>query len=188
MSSMNAVLLICDQSMRENLARLLGQERFTSIPVREAEPEPGTSQAPEPELLLVDMPVKEIRDPEEPRESIPVELLARIRTVLRRIAIRLEATTRFGGVEVNLDRQTVTRNGEEVPVCRAEYKLLVFFLQNADRPLAREEILQRVWGYHSSHTRTVDVHVARLRSKLEENPDSPKHIVTVHRLGYRFVR
>jgi DNA-binding response OmpR family regulator len=115
------------------------------------------------------------------------ELLARIRAILRRTSVRPEATARFGDVEVNLERRIITRHGRELQVCRAEYKLLRFFLQNVNRPLTREEILESVWGYQSSNTRTVDMHVARLRSALERNVNAPRHILTIHRVGYRFV-
>jgi len=115
------------------------------------------------------------------------ELLARIRAVLRRTTARLEATARFGDVEVNLERRIIARNGHPVQVSRAEYQLLTFFLQNANRPLTREQILESVWGYGSFNTRTVDVHVARLRGKLECNANAPRHILTIHGVGYRLV-
>lgn len=115
------------------------------------------------------------------------ELLARIRAVLRRTSIRPEATARFGDVEVNLERRIITRNGRQLQICRAAFKLVTFFLQNANRPLTREEILEWVWGYQSSNTRTVDVHVARLRGELEQNANAPRHILTIHGVGYRFV-
>lgn len=69
----------------------------------------------------------------------------------------------------------------------AEYRLLLFFLQNADRALTRDEILESVWGYESFSTRTVDMHVARLRAKLEQNANAPRYILTIHGVGYRFV-
>jgi DNA-binding response OmpR family regulator len=115
------------------------------------------------------------------------ELLARIRAVLRRTATRPETVVRFGDVEVNLDRRVVTRGGSEMQICRAEYKLLVFFLQNANRPVTREELLESVWGYHSANTRTVDMHVARLRGAVEQYPNAPRHILTIHGVGYRLV-
>jgi DNA-binding response OmpR family regulator len=115
------------------------------------------------------------------------ELLARIRAVLRRTSASHETTARFGEVEVNLHRRTVVRNGCQVQFSAGEYKLLLFFLQNADRALTRNQILESVWGYASLGTRTVDMHVARLRAKLESNANAPRHILTIHGVGYRFV-
>ena len=82
----------------------------------------------------------------------------------------------------------ISRGGEAVKVTRAEHNLLVFFLQNVDQPLNRDAILNAVWGYDSyPTTRTVDVHVARLRHKLEPNPARPRHFLTIHGVGYRFL-
>jgi DNA-binding response OmpR family regulator len=76
----------------------------------------------------------------------------------------------------------------EVKLTPAEYNLLTFFLQNADRVLTRDVILNSVWGYESyPNTRTVDAHVMRLRQKLEPEPSTPSHFVTVHGVGYRFL-
>ena len=82
----------------------------------------------------------------------------------------------------------VTRRGEELKFTPAEYNLLTYFLQNPDRPLTRDMILNSVWGYESfPNTRTVDAHVVRLRQKLEPEPNSPRHFITVHGVGYRFL-
>ena len=116
----------------------------------------------------------------------PRELLARIRAVLRR-ASALERVIRFGDVEVDLDRRLITRRGQEVNLTRQEYNLLTYFLNNTDRALSRDAILNAVWGFESyPNTRTVDAHVVRLRQKLEPNPATPRHVLTIHGLGYRF--
>ena len=116
----------------------------------------------------------------------PRELLARIRAVLRR-ASTIEKIVRFGDVEVDLDRRLITRSGREVNLTRQEYNLLTYFLNNADRALSRDAILNEVWGFESyPNTRTVDAHVVRLRQKLEQDPALPRHVLTVHGLGYRF--
>jgi len=82
----------------------------------------------------------------------------------------------------------VTRRGQEVKFTPAEYNLLTFFLHNPDRPLSRDMILNSVWGYESfPNTRTVDAHVVRLRQKLETDANSPRHFLTVHGVGYRFL-
>ena len=116
------------------------------------------------------------------------ELLARIRAVLRRQPGGQQKVLNFADVEVNLDRRTVTRRNQEIRFTPAEYNLLTFFLQNPDRPLSRDMILNSVWGYESfPNTRTVDAHVVRLRQKLEADPNCPRHFLTLHKVGYRFL-
>jgi len=116
------------------------------------------------------------------------ELLARIRAVLRRQPGSQQKTLTFADVEVNLDRRVVTRRDREIRFTPAEYNLLTFFLQNPDRPLSRDMILNSVWGYESfPNTRTVDAHVVRLRQKLEPDPNCPRHFLTLHKVGYRFL-
>jgi DNA-binding response OmpR family regulator len=116
------------------------------------------------------------------------ELLARIRAVLRRSSGDAPKILRFSNTEIDLDRRAVTCRGVEVKLTPAEYNLLTFFLQNADRVLTRDLILNSVWGYESyPNTRTVDAHVMRLRQKLEPEPSTPSHFVTVHGVGYRFL-
>jgi DNA-binding response OmpR family regulator len=115
------------------------------------------------------------------------ELLARIRALLRRTVSETK-TMRFADVEVDLDRRTTLRGSAEVKLTPAEYKLLLFFLQNPDRALTRDLILNSVWGYESyPNTRTVDAHVVRLRQKLEPDPNLSRHFLTVHGVGYRFL-
>jgi DNA-binding response OmpR family regulator len=116
------------------------------------------------------------------------ELLARIRAVLRRQPGGQQKVLAFADVEVNLDRRVVTRRDQEIRFTPAEYNLLTFFLQNPDRPLSRDMILNSVWGYESfPNTRTVDAHVVRLRQKLEPDPNCPRHFLTLHKVGYRFL-
>jgi len=116
------------------------------------------------------------------------ELLARIRAVLRRQPGAQLKVLAFADVEVNLERRVVTRRSQEIRFTPAEYNLLTFFLQNPDRPLSRDMILNSVWGYESfPNTRTVDAHVVRLRQKLEADPNCPRHFLTLHKVGYRFL-
>jgi DNA-binding response OmpR family regulator len=116
------------------------------------------------------------------------ELLARIHAVLRRTSPEDTKVLEFGQVEVDLTRRVVRRAGKELRLARAEYNLLTYFLQNPDRVLTREAILNSVWGYdHCPHTRTVDAHVVRLRQKLEPEAGNPRHFLTVHGVGYRFL-
>jgi DNA-binding response OmpR family regulator len=116
------------------------------------------------------------------------ELLARIRAILRRTAPDARKMIRFGDVEVDLDRRVVTKKGDELRFTPAEYNLLTYFLQNPDRPLTRDMILNSVWGYESfPNTRTVDAHVVKLRQKLEPDPNAPRYFLTMHGVGYRFL-
>ncbi len=116
------------------------------------------------------------------------ELLARIRALLRRAAPPGHKIVEFSDIEVDLTRRVVKKAGQEVNLTRAEYNLLTHFLHNADRVLTREVILNAVWGYDwLPHTRTVDAHVVRLRQKLEPDTGRPRHFLTVHGVGYRFL-
>jgi DNA-binding response OmpR family regulator len=116
------------------------------------------------------------------------ELLARIRAVLRRVALDIVNTVSFSEVEVDLEHRIVKRRGEDVTLTRAEYNLLMFFFQNPNKALTRATILKSVWGYEwDGESRTVDIHVTRLRKKLEQDFNCPKHFVTVHGVGYRFL-
>ena len=116
------------------------------------------------------------------------ELLARIRAVLRRTTTEAHRVLHFGDAEVDIERRVASRKGEEVKLTPAEYNLLVFFLQNTDRPLTRDVILNSVWGYNSfPNTRTVDAHIVKLRQKFEADPAVPRHFLTVHGVGYRFL-
>jgi DNA-binding response OmpR family regulator len=116
------------------------------------------------------------------------ELLARIRAVLRRAARDSPALLTFADVQVDLDQRVVRRASEEIRLTRAEFNLLAFFLQNPGRALSRDVLLNSVWGYESfPNTRTVDAHVVRLRQKLEPEPEAPRHFLTMHGIGYRFL-
>jgi DNA-binding response OmpR family regulator len=116
------------------------------------------------------------------------ELMARIRAVLRRSSPDARKVAHFSDAEIDFERRIVTRRGEELKFTPAEYNLLCYFLHNPDRPLTRDMILNSVWGYEFfPNTRTVDAHVVKLRQKLEPDPNSPRHFLTVHGVGYRFV-
>ena len=118
-----------------------------------------------------------------------LELLARVEALLRRSAApdATPGVVEFGDVRLDPRSATVTRGGEPVALSAMEYRLLGFFLEHRGEVLSRERLLDEVWGYDSSvYSRTVDVHVATLRQKIEANPSHPCTIVTVHRLGYRF--
>ena len=119
-----------------------------------------------------------------------LELLARIEALLRRATRSFTsspATYQFGQVRVDFRRTEVLRNSEGISLSAKEFQLLRYFIDHRGETLGREKLLQEVWGYSAvPYTRTVDVHVAWLRQKLEDDPKQPQWILTVHGLGYKF--
>ena len=118
------------------------------------------------------------------------ELLARIRAGLRRRGEPEDlapATVEAGPVRLDVDRHVVSVSGEEVTMPLKEFELLELLLRNAGRVLTRGQLIDRVWGSdYVGDTKTLDVHVKRLRAKVEPAPSTPRHIVTVRGLGYKF--
>ena len=118
------------------------------------------------------------------------ELVARIRAVLRRRSEPEElvsATVQAGPVRMDIERHVVTVDGETVNMPLKEFELLEMLLRNAGRVLTRGQLIDRVWGSdYVGDTKTLDVHVKRLRSKIEPDPSDPRHLVTVRGLGYKF--
>jgi len=118
------------------------------------------------------------------------ELLARIRAVLRRGGEPDDlapATVEAGPVRLDVDRHVVSVAGDEVMMPLKEFELLELLLRNAGRVLTRGQLIDRVWGSdYVGDTKTLDVHVKRLRAKVEPEPGTPRHIVTVRGLGYKF--
>jgi two-component system, OmpR family, alkaline phosphatase synthesis response regulator PhoP len=118
-----------------------------------------------------------------------VELLARIEAKLRRAPVTPHPADgyQFGDVRIDFRRAEVARNGEPVELSAREFQLLRYFIEHRGATLTREELLNEVWGYNAMpSTRTVDVHVAWLRQKVEPTPRHPQFILTVHGLGYKF--
>ncbi|MBS1847714.1 MAG: response regulator transcription factor [Actinobacteria bacterium] len=118
----------------------------------------------------------------------PKELSARIRALLRRTRTSDvgAAHLRFGDLEIIADEGTVRVAGREVHLTRTEFKLLVELATNPGRVFSREVLLERVWGYdYFGDGRLVDVHIRRLRTKVEADPANPRHVVTVRGLGYK---
>jgi two-component system alkaline phosphatase synthesis response regulator PhoP len=119
-----------------------------------------------------------------------IELMARLDALLRRVPSGAQAggdTYRFGDVIVDLRRMEVTREGKPIELSAREFKLLRHFIAHRGATLSRDALLTDVWGYDEMPmTRTVDVHVAGLRQKIEANPKSPEFILTIHGLGYKF--
>ena len=121
-----------------------------------------------------------------------LELLARVEALLRRSASSATShnadSYEFGNVAVDFRKAEVVRDGTAVELSAREFQLLRYFIENRDSVLSRDELLNNVWGYDAMpSTRTVDVHVAWLRQKVEANPKHPEHIRTVHGMGYKFV-
>jgi len=118
------------------------------------------------------------------------ELVARVEALLRRAPIRpavQAGVSEFGSVRVDLLGTEATRDGKSVNLSAREFQLLRYFLEHRGATLSRDELLKQVWGYSADiYTRTVDVHVASLRQKLENDPKQPQYILTVQGLGYKF--
>jgi two-component system response regulator RegX3 len=118
------------------------------------------------------------------------ELLARVKAVLRRGQESEDltpATLEAGPVRMDVDRHVVTVSGQSVAMPLKEFELLELLLRNAGRVLTRIQLIDRVWGSdYVGDTKTLDVHVKRLRSKVESDPAVPRHLVTVRGLGYKF--
>jgi two-component system alkaline phosphatase synthesis response regulator PhoP len=118
------------------------------------------------------------------------ELLARVRAQLRRATrqvAEVEAYS-FGEVALNFKRYEATRSGNALELSPREFELLKYFIQHRGETITRDQLLDDVWGYDNyPFTRTVDNHIAKLRQKVEAVPADPKYIITVHRVGYKFL-
>src|ERR1700722_18027032 len=119
----------------------------------------------------------------------PRELLARVRAALRR-TVRPAPTEKFSFEDIFVDftKMEVLREGKPIALTAQEFKTLKFMVQNPERVITRDELLNEVWGYHNyPSTRTVDNHILKLRQKLEKDPANPVHFRTIHGMGYKFV-
>ena len=118
-----------------------------------------------------------------------LELMARVEAVLRRTAGYAEEreSYSFGDVELNFKSMEAKKSDSAIDLSHREFELLKFMIDHKGEVLPRERLLNAVWGYENgSYTRTVDMHIAKLRKKIEDSPGSPSWIVTVHRVGYKF--
>jgi two-component system, OmpR family, alkaline phosphatase synthesis response regulator PhoP len=118
------------------------------------------------------------------------ELLARIRAHLRRASkhvVEIENFS-FGDIELNFKKYVARKGGHALELSAREFEILRYLIRRRGEIVTRDQLLDEVWGYRSTPvTRTVDNHIARLRQKIEQDPSEPQHIITVHRIGYRFV-
>ena len=118
-----------------------------------------------------------------------MELLARVEAVMRRVRrMSVGDEVQFGGVRLDFKTYQATRHDQPIDLTPREFRILRYFLDHSNEVVTREALLNHVWGYDSSaFTRTVDTHMARLRQKIERTPADPRHLITVHRVGYKFV-
>ena len=118
------------------------------------------------------------------------ELCVRVEALIRRASRGQRIGTMeysFGEVHVNFRELTLDRGGKTFVLSEREGRLLRYLIENSGKVISRDALLQEVWGYNSlAYTRTVDVHIVRLRHKVEDDPKKPQYIITVHGLGYRF--
>lgn len=118
-----------------------------------------------------------------------MELLARLEAVMRRTRRECAGEeVSFGDVTLDFRRYSASKGGAALELTQREFRLLRYFIDHANEVVSRDALLNHVWGYDlSALTRTVDTHIARLRQKIEDVPAEPRHLLTVHRAGYRFV-
>ncbi|WP_040283280.1 response regulator transcription factor [Tessaracoccus massiliensis] len=117
------------------------------------------------------------------------ELVARIRAVLRRgqDQVLLPEVVEVDGVRIDVERHQVTVDGQDVPFALREFELLELLLRNAGRVMTRGQLIDRIWGSdYVGDTKTLDVHIKRLRSKIEKDPSQPQRLITVRGLGYKY--
>ena len=123
-----------------------------------------------------------------------MELLARAESVLRRssdpsgeASAEMPESCRFGDVSIDFRRHQARKKGRRLDLSAREFLILRHFLHHRGRVVSRDQLLDAVWGYDSiPFTRTVDTHMSKLRKKIEDDPANPRHLITVHRLGYKF--
>ena len=118
-----------------------------------------------------------------------LELMARVEAVLRRVSGRQEQieSYSFGDIVIHFKQCEATKGGKPVELSPRELELMRFFVEHRGEVVSRDQLLDTVWGYgNMPFTRTVDMHIAKLRKKIEDKPNDPKYIVTIHRLGYKF--
>ena len=119
-----------------------------------------------------------------------LELLARIKAVFRRVksGSEIPEVHRFGNLEINFKKYSAYKKGKSLKLSPREYEILKCFIERQGEIVSREDLLNKVWGYDSiPDTRTIDAHIAKLRRKIEDKPEEPKLIITIHGLGYKFL-
>ena len=201
---MKRILLIEDEpGLVLTLSDRLSKEGFAVESARDGESglQRATTEAFDLILLDVMLPRKNgfdvCRDLRQQGSQTPVLMLTARGQVVDKVALLRRAPAaassstevyQFGAVRVDFRKAEVTRDGEPVELSAREFALLRYFIEHRESAITRDALLNEVWGYNAMpSTRTVDVHVAWLRQKLEPNPRHPQYILTVHGLGYKFV-
>jgi DNA-binding response OmpR family regulator len=118
-----------------------------------------------------------------------LELMARVEAVLRRTSKSTEAVEQvsFGDIEMNFKSFEASKGGRALELSPREFKMMKYFVEHRGEVVTRDQLLDHVWGYEGLPlTRTVDMHIAKLRQKIEDTPSDPRHVITVHRVGYKF--
>src|SRR6201986_1759608 len=118
-----------------------------------------------------------------------LELMARVEAVLRRTSKTAEAVEHvsFGDIEMNFKTFEARKSGRALELSPREFKMMKYFIEHRGEVVTRDQLLDHVWGYEGLPlTRTVDMHIAKLRQKIEDTPSAPRHVITVHRVGYKF--
>jgi DNA-binding response OmpR family regulator len=119
----------------------------------------------------------------------PRELVVRVKAVLRRIenAQKAEEAYEFDGIKIDFNKYLIYKDGKEINLTAAEQKILKLLVASRGEAVSRHTILAQIWTSEDVTTRTVDTHIWSLRDKIEKDPSAPEHIITVHRVGYKFV-
>jgi len=120
-----------------------------------------------------------------------LELLARIKSVLRRTksGSRIPEVYRSGNLEINFRKYSARKEGKSLTLSPREYEILKCLIERQGEIVSRDDLLNQVWGYYSyPNTRTVDAHIAKIRRKIEDKPEEPKLIITIHGIGYKFLK
>ena len=118
-----------------------------------------------------------------------LELMARVEAVLRRTSKSTDSVEQvgFGDVEMNFKTFEASKGGRALELSPREFKMMKYFVEHRGEVVTRDQLLDHVWGYEGLPlTRTVDMHIAKLRQKIEDTPSDPHHVITVHRVGYKF--
>jgi DNA-binding response OmpR family regulator len=119
-----------------------------------------------------------------------LELLSRIKAVFRRTksGLRISELFQFGNFEINFKKYYAYKKGKSLKLSPREYEILKCFIERQGEIVSREDLLNQVWGYDSiPDTRTIDAHISKLRRKIEDKPEEPKLIITIHGIGYKFL-
>lgn len=120
-----------------------------------------------------------------------MELLSRINAVLRRVSSKsgVPEVYKFGNLEINFKKYYALKNGNPLKLSPREYEILRCFIERQGEIVSREDLLTQVWGYDFfPNTRTIDAHIVKLRQKIEDHPEEPKLIITIHGIGYKFLQ